>query len=428
MDINNQLITIIKNNNNEDLMLHLQNLMHFILNNYDKIDLNNFENISYFVKELYKNKNLKSDIEVNNSVLLRSNFYKYYKKINNICYKNKKYIEIKCQNLYKDMDCFKKCGVCLSYKEVSFVQSKMNNLYHTSLYSNIIFFGKIFGKKNYYVIELTPKTFKPNNKSDNGLNKYTYIVSSNLLDWNELPMITKEHIIASRNISYLFTGDLEAQIKGYNNNIKEKNLLKATILRIRHSNTIYPQGLYNLNDDNILEYNEEFSYNYNELKSIDNWVHGIENILLAGTITHIIDEKYSEDEKNEIINKLIESDPILEKLKPIADDLINEKQIWNIKEYGDSEKVMDNEENEISYNINLITNKLWEGFYTYISNNYFGSIYIGYGLKTNKKIINTNPGLMLNEPKIMFEQEEPNPLTPPEDKLETDSSDMEDNN
>jgi len=112
-----------------------------------------------------------------------------------------------------------------------------------------------------------------------GANTYTYWVTHDVLDeWFELPLITAEQVRSSRNIKYVFTGDLNAHIKHYPSFPgKEKHLLKAQIVRISTATVIVPKGLYKPNDDNakIIEFEEEpFKMpEYSELKLPDTWVH-----------------------------------------------------------------------------------------------------------------------------------------------------------
>lgn len=66
-----------------------------------------------------------------------------------------------------------------------------------------------------------------------------------LTDWIELPLSTPEQIRGVREIRYIFTGNLEAEIKGYPNFPgKEKHFLKAQLVRICHANLIAPKGFY----------------------------------------------------------------------------------------------------------------------------------------------------------------------------------------
>ena len=86
------------------------------------------------------------------------------------------------------------------------------------------FWGKIFGQEaDYYVAEgdSAPEADKepeemPVNvekRGEEGINKKIYWVTTNLTkDWIELPTVTPEQLVTSRNLKYLFTGNLDSQI------------------------------------------------------------------------------------------------------------------------------------------------------------------------------------------------------------------------
>ena len=66
-------------------------------------------------------------------------------------------------------------------------------------------------------------------------------------DWYELPLVSPQQIVASRLMKYAFTGNLEANIRGYPGFPgKEKHLLKCQLVRITHNCEIVPNGLYSL--------------------------------------------------------------------------------------------------------------------------------------------------------------------------------------
>ena len=122
---------------------------------------------------------------------------------------------------------------------------------------NIKFWGKIYARdSDYFVMMGTLKNY-PNPdappasemKGNEGVNRYTFWVSNSILeDWYELPDITAEQIVASRNFKYHFTGDLKAKVKGFNNFPgKESHLLKCQIVRITHSSFVVPDGYLRIN-------------------------------------------------------------------------------------------------------------------------------------------------------------------------------------
>lgn len=118
--------------------------------------------------------------------------------------------------------------------------------------ANIRFWGKIFGThSDYYIIQGYLKSYKisttlPYNetKGTEGINRDVFWVSNSILeDWYELPDITAEQLIASRNFKYQFSGDLKAKVRSFNPFPgKESHLLKCQIIRIMHSCNIVPEG------------------------------------------------------------------------------------------------------------------------------------------------------------------------------------------
>lgn len=81
--------------------------------------------------------------------------------------------------------------------------------------SQIRFWGKILGYRDYYVIQgLSTKKYLNELGPDaenygQGINTYSYWVSNTILDhWVELPLVTPLQVKQSRNFKYIFTGNL----------------------------------------------------------------------------------------------------------------------------------------------------------------------------------------------------------------------------
>lgn len=98
------------------------------------------------------------------------------------------------------------------------------------------FWGKIIGsQKDYFIAEGVNEGAEEGELAPDveprgsGVNKFQYWVTNSIDgDWTELPLITPEQIRTSRNLKYLFTGDLQKQIitNPYFNG-KEAHLLKC---------------------------------------------------------------------------------------------------------------------------------------------------------------------------------------------------------
>ena len=84
-------------------------------------------------------------------------------------------------------------------------------------------------------------------------------------------MVTPEQIIASRLIKYAFTGDLQANVKGYPKFPgQEKHLLKCQLVRITHNCEIVPNGLYAKGEENPDEVDFSEEWKMPELNDLTN--------------------------------------------------------------------------------------------------------------------------------------------------------------
>lgn len=57
-----------------------------------------------------------------------------------------------------------------------------------------------------------------------------------------------------------------------------------------------------------------------ELSNLENWIHFNPNILKQGRASYYVDPKVPEDQREELLAKLTESDPKIERLKAINED------------------------------------------------------------------------------------------------------------
>ena len=79
----------------------------------------------------------------------------------------------------------------------------------------IRFWGKILGKKDYFVIQgisnqpYTKDSLPDSEAYGTGVNSYSYWVANNILgEWSELPLVNPSQVKASRQFKYIFSGDL----------------------------------------------------------------------------------------------------------------------------------------------------------------------------------------------------------------------------
>jgi hypothetical protein len=189
----------------------------------------------------------------------------------------------------------------------------------------------MFGtNKDYYVVEgilshtEDEKAPSPDFESrGTGVNKLVYWVTDDVLsDWVQLPDAVPHHINQSRFIKHKFTGDLNTAIDTNPPfHGKERHLLRAQIARITHATAIIPKDLYKTQEENDreIEYNEEFGFpSTGELTSMENWSHLHPLILNSSNRTsHFVDLGIPEEEREELLAKKNEDQPVLERLKGI---------------------------------------------------------------------------------------------------------------
>lgn len=151
-----------------------------------------------------------------------------------------------------------------------------------------------------------------------------YWVTDNLLlDWIQLPDVQPEHLIVSRMIKHVFTGNLNAQIDscppfpG-----KERHLLRAQLARITHATEICPKGIYEIDEESqeVKMAEEAPALGVEELKNLETWGHFHPIILKVGRCSHIPPVGMDDEAKEEYLAKLAEEDKVEERFKAINED------------------------------------------------------------------------------------------------------------
>jgi hypothetical protein len=104
---------------------------------------------------------------------------------------------------------------------------------------------------------------------------------------------------------------------------------------------LIPKGLFELDEDSSQEkFSEDFVVpGTEELKSLEVWAHRHTHILKAGRVTHQEPLGIAEEEKEEFIAKLQESDPIVDKYRALNEDtpITGLEIAWLSKLVGDSQ-------------------------------------------------------------------------------------------
>ena len=194
---------------------------------------------------------------------------------------------------------------------------------------------------------------------------------------------------------------------------KERNLLRAQLARIQHTCEIVPKGIYEVDEESgAMKIAEEAPDTSGDaLKSFENWVHVNPYILKAGRCSHPKPVGISEEEMEEAMNALNESDKPEEKLKAINENIPvpGVDAAWLVKTCGDAQaynKLAG--EGTVTYSVNVIRSLRWRGAITVAKNGQWCSIYVGDCIKRGDSMFNpTEPPEVMADPLDQDEQPEP---------------------
>ncbi|KAF0980328.1 hypothetical protein FDP41_013542 [Naegleria fowleri] len=378
-------------------------------------------------------------------------------------------------NLIEDFYALSNVGIALPQEEICFIQIALKTLKNSKKLSNVRFFGKIFGiQSNYYVFE-SNYHFEERQQEDNihessgkpGINRYTYWVlsskrSESPFSFVKLPDVTPEQIQVAREITKLFSGDLNRPVHSYPVFPgKEANYLRAQIARIVHGSTLAPVGLFE--EREIPEKEEEEDEEGNkkkkepkfkeqlppmvkvkegfelknpeEMKSFENWVHLYPGILKSGYLTK---EKQEGDEES---GEEGDKDPLIAPLRSVQEDdplkrskftSQNDRKKKHEEEdeendEGEKEKAgktpawkvnMSNERKQTCHHkffrTVLLSSLRWPGAHSFYRLTgptcHFGNVYIGYGVKSPGISFTPQfPPMVVEELKEPTDQTDPNP-------------------
>lgn len=76
-----------------------------------------------------------------------------------------------------------------------------------------------------------------------------------------------------------------------------------------------------------------------ELATLENWCHLYPNVLTSGRVTHYIDPALNEEDRTAEQDRLNEVDPLMDKLKSLAEDkpMEGSETNYTIKHFGSSQ-------------------------------------------------------------------------------------------
>ena len=240
---------------------------------------------------------------------------------------------------------FGSLGINFSDKELLLLNKSITRLATILTNGNVTFFGKIYGtEKDYYIVEANeidpPENFNYDNdmekRKEDGINKNVFYVTNDLLEkWVELPDVKPSQIKVSRLIRYTFTGNLENKI--YSNptfNGQEKHLLRCIIARIYHGTKLVPSiNHYTIEDPEspfkpLTPAEKPKQLKYDDLISMDNWIHYPPGILICGRVSHLTEEVPEGIDPDEYKKQVIAKDPFDKRMKKISEDnkiFVNQK-------------------------------------------------------------------------------------------------------
>ena len=418
--------------------LHIRELIKEICTLHKNDGYDKFEDISMFVREKNTRLNFQFKNQIDN---VKRNFQltpleeKVLTDFANNKPKKARLVTNFMDDIMSQAKLFEWGGVSFSEEEWFKIQIAMKKLMLKNDCEYIRFFGKIFGiKSDYYIIQGIQKRYSMKNplvhiesRGNEGINRYTFWVSNSILEsWYELPDITPQQLVASRQFKYHFTGDLNSKVKSFRTFPgKEMHLLKCQIVRILHSSCIVPKGYLKVSENfkeqlegKVTEFDEEYkSPTFEEMKSpeVENWIHEHAYIFPNGKV---IDP--SIETQVDRMRGIAEDEGY--KVKEGEGENINEidMKYWKVKVVGD--QMIHNRTNgePITHAVVLVRNTRWPGTLCVWKEEKFANIYVGFGIKAiDSPYTPTQFGTVDKDPNDTVEHAEPNPdkePPPPEEE------------
>lgn len=379
------------------------------------------------------------------------------------------------QNFLQDAAMFRWAGIGFSQQESYHIGCSLRKLAADSpSIESLRLWGKILGTEgDYYVAEgvlqSIPKVPNPDGEPEKqfvlpdspefdieprgqGANTFTYWISAGgCAPWVRLPAARASHIVASRAIKRLMTGNADSPVlsmpwfPG-----KERHLLRSQIARISASCTLAPSGYYEPDEEagegKIKETeNPAESFPAPDALCTDAaWVHRMQCLNKIGkcsypeidAITDSLGEGITPEQTKSLKTLAakqeaegdakgllagIEAD--LSEVKPEGDE--GNVVAWSFKVFGDKGIYKFNDADK-SHQVTAARSMIWPGAATVAQGTRFANIYIGYATKCGTLLpANPTTGLpllegtapfnplipddIMDEPQDLEEHDEPNP-------------------
>ena len=104
------------------------------------------------------------------------------------------------------------------------------------------------------------------------------------------------------------------------------------------------------------------------MKSLEIWGHQHPIILQAGRITHLTPQGMSEEEKDELLGKLADTDPVADRFRGLNEDapMPGLETAWLSKVVGDIQPYnqLPPKEGTVTYAVNVVKSLRWPGALT----------------------------------------------------------------
>jgi len=378
------------------------------------------------------------------------------------------------QNFLQDAAIFRWAGVGFSQQESYHIGASLRSLaVDTPSIESLRLWGKVLGTEgDYLVAEGVLKSIKRDpeappgppvlpdtpefdvERRGEGANIFTYWVSAGgCAPWVRLPAARASHIVASRAIKRILTGNLDAPVlsmpwfPG-----KERHLLRAQIARISSTCTLASKGWYEEDEEagpGQIKEAEDTAGGFpaqEELASDAGWVHRMPCLNKIGKCSYPdVDALLGEDppliseKQGEALKAQIEAEGEQKAmLSGIETDLSEAKEgkefaegvevvAWSFKVFGDK-GIYKFGDADKTHQVTAARSTIWPGATTVAQGTKFANIYVGYATKTSALLPpdpttglpllsgTTDPFFplvpddIMDEPKDEEEQDEPNPV------------------
>lgn len=237
-----------------------------------------------------------------------------------------------------------------------------------------------------------------------GANKYTYWVTSEPCGaWVKLGEVSPAHVIASRQIKRMFSGNLDARVVSHPHFPgDEKALLRAQIARITADTVLCINGFLATSeeDENLIEENPEFVFPSAEaLAKKGGWTHCVEHILKIGRTSYKEPSAEGEDAEAELaeLNKKKAVDPP----RPMLRGLVDDKDLdWSVQQFGDMATYKTEDGGIRSNRVTAVRSLTWPGAVCVAKGGGgFANMYVGYGMKVgDPDFFPMSPPEIMDEP------------------------------